>query len=139
LQFVISPAARAHFPTIQEDVTYVLRTSQRYDRDLRTSNLLVTIRYRSDEKYSGRAWNEIYSVWDRRHHWHLDGKIHLSIGQGCGFAEIATVAAHEARHIGQFHRGRKRFGVLTLDPLTNDECEADAYEFEDKILDKLGL
>lgn len=102
--------------------------SQRSDSDLRIGELYVSVRrYDDPDGYVGNAWPEEFP--------HADGKITLSIGDNIPEQDIIKLFAHELRHIGWFHRGRKRYHEFDC-PLTEVEAENDAEQFERKILER---
>lgn len=114
------------------------------DPDIRADYIYVEGRCCSDPLcFSGTA-HPFVSTWDtrwgkRRYISHPAGKITFTIGTNVWFSDLIRLFAHELRHIGQFNRGLQQYGVLTTDPMTNQETEADAYAFEERILAKLGL
>jgi hypothetical protein len=68
----------------------------------------------------------------------MNGKITMTICPDINDSGLVRLFSHELRHIAQFHRGRKKFGTLTIDPLRPHEAEMDAYEFEEAMVAKLA-
>jgi hypothetical protein len=118
--------------------------SKEEDPDIKLMGLHVQVRRsRHDNYWAGNAWPEeqtrVYRTNPSTLIIHPAGKITMSLGASISRHDIIRVFAHELRHIGQFHRGRKEHGYLTCSPMFEEDIEPDCYEFEDLILDKMAV
>jgi hypothetical protein len=129
-------------PDLKEMLYEVAACSRSLDRKIRTKHLYVEARCAPwTDDFSGTAFAEAYTI-DRR--WqktkvilHENGKVTMSLGSSVGFEHVARLFAHELRHIGQFHRGKERYGFLFCVPKSEKESEIDAFCFEQKVVDRL--
>lgn len=126
------------FPAIDELCADVKRVACRLDRDIRTRELRVDAR-RNNFPGTYKGWAHPVTRYSEgaRTTYHSDGLIRMFIGRECGDEDIIRLYAHELRHIGQFHRGRKEYGTMTIAPLSTLDSEADAEAFEDRVLDRM--
>lgn len=140
MQVRLSQSLQAAQPDLLPILNDTLRESRYRDRDIKSRFLWVIGRCHWEaDAFAGAAHPRRWSVTPYGIQSHCNGKVTLTIGKNCEPPEIARLFAHELRHIGQFHRGYDRFGQLTIETLTYDEAEDDAYEFEERIIDRMGL
>lgn len=115
-------------------------TCQEMDPDIVTDSLLVEARrHPRKTRFQGWAHPEYWSIFRGTSRIHMDGRIQIVVGDRVRTTDVIRVIAHELRHIGQFHRGQELTGELTQEPLSDAECEDDAYGFEYTMLDRLGV
>jgi len=138
MQLSCSSGILCEFPDIKATIASVEKASRTLDRGIKVKNLFVEMRLSPrKDSFNGWAHPELFSVSRGNWRFHKSGWIQMSIGVDCDYIDIARVFAHELRHIAQFNRGHKKYGILTITPLTVDESEDDAYEFEEKVLNLL--
>lgn len=136
----LSPRLQAAFPWLRDEASAIVRECRRVDRDLRTGDLLVEARcHPRVARFQGWAHPQAFSWFRDQPRTHENGRIQLVVGEAIRRTDFVRLLAHELRHIGQFHRGKREFGYLTSEHMTDAECENDAYLFEYKILDRLGI
>lgn len=124
------------FPQIRSLLNDIKRVSKEKDRNIRVRDLFVDVRLsKSHDKFNGWAHPEAFSVRRSQFRWHDDGWIQMSLGFHCSDRDVIRLFSHELRHIGQFNKGKRRYGVLTINPMTPQESEDDAYDFEERILE----
>lgn len=104
------------------------------DHDIRLMGLWV--RARADHRtghWNGWAWpreeSNLYGV----SRVHPAGRIDLALGQNVTEPTVVRLFAHELRHIGQFHRGRKQTGFMNI-LMGETEIEPDCDAFADTIV-----
>lgn len=135
----ISDGVISDHPGIEDLLWRVAVYSCENDPDITLTGLYLQVRRSPDHlAWSGKAWPKESSGGIRRIS-HPAGRINLCIGADVPDKDIIRLFAHELRHIGQFHRGRKVCGFLGTYPLDNDEVEPDALRFELDILNKILL
>ncbi|WP_028058441.1 hypothetical protein [Candidatus Solirubrobacter pratensis] len=140
MDLYLSPGMLRYRPEVTSHIRQIKDVAVRLDRDIRLRGLRVEVtRNPHFDRYSGWAVPEVHSRSRQGYitHAHPDGLITLRIGDECGDEDIIRLTAHELRHIGQFHRGRKRYGVMTTAPLDHWESERDAEGFEDRVLERM--
>lgn len=138
MTYSISPGLLDLFPGLDELLVRVRSVACSLDRDIRVSDLRVEARkHRGEAVYQGWAHPRASSVIGGRTVRHRDGLVRLAIGSGCEDEDIIRVFAHELRHIGQFHRGRRHYGQLSL-AMCEVASEQDAEDFEDRVLERLA-
>lgn len=136
--YSMTPGLLNAYPTLDELLTEIKRVSCRLDRDITTRDLRVEARRNTHPKtFTGWAYPRTRFREGHRTTYHRDGLVRLSIGAECGDEDIIRLYAHELRHIGQFHRGRKLYGNLTIHPLTDTASEDDAASFEVRVLERM--
>lgn len=128
------------FPDLEDLLWNVGVYAKNEDRDIKLMGLRVrAIKSRAPDHWYGWAhpWEESSLYGSRLIH--PAGRIDLGLGSAIREQDIVRVFAHELRHIGQFHRGRKRFGYLTTEHMKESTIEQDCYDFEESIVRKFGL
>lgn len=131
-----SVGVRCEFPDIEVLLDETKRVCREKDRNIRVRDLFVDVRLsKSHDKFNGWAHPEEYSVRRNQFRWHENGWIQMSLGFECSDLDIVRLFSHELRHISQFNRGLRKFGILTIEPMTPQESEDDAYDFEERILE----
>lgn len=142
MRVLIGPKTRLTRPELRSQLWTVAVNAQEIDPDIHVLGLLVRIRQsRVPQNWEGNAWPDerSYDARSRRLYVHPAGKITMSIGEQVPYPEVVRLFAHELRHIGQFHRNRYETGFLGTDNMLDYQVEPDCYEFEDKVLAKMGL
>src|SRR3954465_10999299 len=127
-------------PTLEQEVRKAIRVARRLDPDIcRLQPLYVWARCSRYCDYTGGTAVPEPFTRTRTNEYipHPPGKITLSIGQATDEEERLVVVAHELRHIGQFYRGCLQYGYLTSDWMGDRESEADARDFERKVMDRI--
>lgn len=138
MTYSLSPGLIDSFPWVDNLFARVRRVACRLDRDICVRDLRVEAQCNAQpEFYRGLAYPVTRRYVGTRATYHADGLIRLYIGARCDEEDIICLFAHELRHIGQFHRGRQRYGAMTVDPLSNEDSEADAHDFELRVLDRV--
>jgi hypothetical protein len=142
LRFNISESVYQDHPYIEELLWNVAVHSKQADPDIKLMGLHVQVRRsRKSKHWAGNAWpNEETRVYRTRTPSlivHPAGKVTMSIAADCSERDVMRLFAHELRHIGQFHRGRRLYGYLTTAPMAEEDIEVDCYDFEDSILEKM--
>jgi hypothetical protein len=123
MHIYLSENLRAAHPGLEEELREVHAVSRRLDPFIRTRDLFVYGRCsRYSDATGGHAWDQPPA-----------GKITLSIGWEASREDRIRLFAHELRHVGQMHRGKKKHGYLTWEHM-NGHCEADAIDFEEKVV-----
>jgi len=136
VQVLCSAGVECEFPDLRPLLNDVKGLIRSIDGNVRVRDLLVETRLSpSQEAFNGWAHPEIFSVRRSRFRSHDSGWIQMSLGVECSERDIIRLFAHEMRHISQFNRGRKRYGTLTINPMTVIDSEDDAYDFELRVLD----
>lgn len=124
-------------PELEDQLWAVACHAKEADHDIKLTGLHVQIRKACQpEHWAGLAWPKEETWRYNRIVVHPAGRIDLSIGTGVQASSIIRLFAHELRHIGQFHRGRKIYGYLTTEHMYEDEIEPDCYDFEEYVLQK---
>lgn len=135
----VSPAISRAFPDLDELLWNVGVYSKESDWDIKLMGLYVRIKkHRFATQWYGWAHPQEESTLYGRRFIHPAGRIDLGVGCSVGEDEIVRLFAHELRHIGQFHRGRKIYGYLTTEHMKEQRVESDCYEFEEYIAKKFG-
>lgn len=138
MEIRISQRLKDTQPDLNHILTEISCLARSLDRKIKSRDVLVKIRCDPHpENFVGTAWPMTYSVDRRKVVSHVNGKITMTLGYGCGTKETTILFAHELRHLGQFYRGRERYGILTTRPLAAWESEIDAYEFENKVWERM--
>ena len=133
----ISPSILRAYPLIDDMLWDTMVFAKNADYDIKTNGLHVrVIKAPTPTDWWGWAYPEEQSRYRRKVLVHPAGRITLTVGTGVKPIEIVRLTAHELRHIGQFHRGRKVLGYLTAEWMKEEDVEADCYEFEDYIVKK---
>jgi hypothetical protein len=136
--YSMTPGLLNAYPTLDELLTEIKRVCCALDRDISTRDLRVEARRNpSPQTYNGWAYPVTRLVERHRTTYHRDGLVRMWIGAQCCEEDIIRLYAHELRHIGQFHRGRKRYGNMTIHPLTEVGSEDDAESFEARVLERM--
>lgn len=133
----ISPSVLKAYPDIDDILWDTLVYAKNADWDIRTNGLHVRVQKAHMPKdWWGWAYPEEQSRAYRKMLIHPAGRISLTVGDDVSRLEIVRLVAHELRHIGQFHRGRKLTGYLTTEWMKESEVELDCYEFEEYVVKK---
>lgn len=136
MEIRLSSTVSCIYPFLASGIREITRLCQALDEDIVVQNLLVEVRaHWKPTTYCGRAYPDYASWKNGQRRIHSDGRILLTVGAGIGEEDLTRLLAHELRHIGQFHRGVQRCGFMTADYLTDEDCEDDAYDFEDYVLE----
>lgn len=136
MQVSCSAGIDCEFPDLRLLLNDVKAVVREVDRDLRVRGLFVETRLSpSHSDFNGWAHPDNFSVRRNNFRYHPDGWVQMSLGFECGERDIIRLFAHELRHISQFNRGKKKYGTLTINPLSIEESEDDAYDFELRVLD----
>lgn len=148
MKVILSAAVKQDRPGLDDRLWEIACASKEADPDITLMGLMVKIRRsRYVDYWNGHAWPYEHSPWDyedlRRYEGRVEvhpaGKITMSIGEEVPDEDVDRLFAHELRHIGQFHRGRKQFGYLTTDHMGLYEVEPDALGFEQAILERMSV
>lgn len=136
--YSLSPGLVDAFPSIDDILGKVRKVACKLDRDISVRALRVEARRNNHpDYYKGWAYPLTRLREGRGMTYHADGLIRLQVGAQCCEHDIICLYAHELRHIGQFHRGRRRYGTMTVEPMTEEASEADAEDFEIRVLDRV--
>lgn len=137
--YSLSPGLFDCFPAFDELLAEIKRVACVLDRDIRVRDLRVEAKRNNQPSfYKGWAYPLTRLRDGKGTTYHRDGLIRMQIGGACGEEDVIRLYAHELRHIGQFHRGRRRFGAMTINPMSDDASEDDAVDFEDCVLERIG-
>lgn len=104
------------------------------DNDITINGLFVRVTKSSTKYWTGTAFPYESSSLHYKVISHPAGRINLRLTIDMIDRSVVILFAHELRHIGQFHRGRKKFGFLVSEAHENDS-EDDSREFEKLIAD----
>lgn len=141
MKVIVSKSVQKSHPDIESILWDTACVAKEIDPDIRLNGLLVRVNKRaaSLDSYSGIAFPHEDSHHRGRYFSHPAGKINISIGPSVDAHNIIVVMAHELRHIGHFHRGRKSTGILGDWSFegTIEELELDCLDFEQKIVNKM--
>lgn len=136
--YAFSPGLVDCFPGVDELLTKVKGVACKLDRDIRTRDLRVEARRNNQPGFfKGWAYPLTRAREGQRVTYHQDGLIRMYVGAQCVDEEIVRLYAHELRHIGQFHRGRRQYGTMTIHPMSQEASEHDADDFEERVLVRL--
>lgn len=143
MRIKVSDSVAKDHPGIEDLLWRVAVNAKEEDPDITLMGLHVQVRRsRHDDYWAGNAWptehTRVYRTSPASIITHPAGKVTMSLGAAISDRDIIRVFAHELRHIGQFHRGRQKYGYMTCSPMLEEDIEPDCYEFEDLILDKLA-
>lgn len=131
----ISKGVLKHRPELENQLWNIGCYAKEIDPDIKLMGLHVrVIKARNKGHWYGWAHPEEESTHYRKKLIHPAGRIDLSIGESVSDIALVRLFAHELRHIGQFHRGRKLRGYLTCEYMKDGEVEPDCYRFEDDIV-----
>jgi hypothetical protein len=137
--YSLSPGLLDVFPALDELLAEIKRIACKLDRDIRTRDLRVEARRNTQpDFYKGWAYPVTRLRDGNGTTYHGDGLVRLHVGANCDEADVVRLYAHELRHIGQFHRGRKAYGTMTISPLSQQASERDAERFEARVLKRIG-
>jgi hypothetical protein len=138
VKLALTPGLSTAFPGIGRLIYSVWSTARYLDCDIPFEGVYVQGRRGNPGVVQGWA-QPITATHDER--WgrddfitHPHGTVELIIGRTIAWGEVVRLCAHEFRHLGQFQRGYRHYGHMTVDPLTVAESEDDAYWFEDRVL-----
>lgn len=135
MEVACSAGIECEFPGIRSLLDDIKRVVKEKDRHVRVRHLFVDVRLsRKPDNFNGWAHPHTYSVRWGQYRSHENGWIQMSLGYECKEMDIVRLFAHELRHNGQFHRGKSLLGVMCTYPLSQEESEDDAYEFEERIV-----
>jgi hypothetical protein len=135
----ITTAVLLAHPDIEDILWSTMVHAMDADWAIRASGLHVRVRKAPEDRmWWGWAYPEEHSTFYRKRLVHPAGRITLTIGNDVSKRDIVRLVAHELRHIGQFHRGRKLTGFLTAGWMDDDEVEPDCYAFEEHVIKQYG-
>lgn len=133
----VSSSIQRTYPAIEDVLWNVGVYSKQADWDIKLMGLHVQIRkHKASTSWGGWAFPHEDSSYYSTKRVHPAGRIDLSIGLMVPEIDIVRLFAHELRHIGQFHRGRKIHGYLTTEWMSESDVEPDCHEFEEYIVQK---
>lgn len=136
--YALTPGLMDAFPAVDDLLAKVRKVACKLDKDIHIRDLRVEARRNTQPRYfTGWAYPLTRFTDGNGTTYHRDGLIRMQIGALSTDEDITRLYAHELRHIGQFHRGRARYGAMSIAPLTEDESEADADEFELRVLERV--
>lgn len=139
MRAAISSRVLSEHPSLEERLWAVAVHAKEADPDIKLMGLHVrACRSPKPGHWNGWAHPREESVLYHRHLIHPAGRIDMRIGINVPEEDIIRLFAHELRHIGQFHRGRKLYGYLTTDPMAEADIEPDCHDFEKFILKKFA-
>lgn len=128
------------FPGIHKLLIEVDTLACELDSRISTRDLRIEAsKHRVPGAYYGWAYPCQTRTTGRRVTYHKDGLVRLFFGNDCNSEDAIRLHAHELRHIGQFHGGRRIYGRMTLQPMSVAHSERDAEEFEEIVLDRLEI
>jgi hypothetical protein len=136
---ISSSILKAH-PSIEDTIWKTLVAAVYLDEDIRIEGLFIRVtKAKADGDYFGWAYPDERTWIGKKSIAHPGGRIDLRLGVKVSKRAITTLFAHELRHIGQFHRGRKKLGFFSADYLDDRLCETDCFEFEKRVLETLRI
>lgn len=141
MRILISKSVQKNHPLLERELWESACIAKDIDPDIILMGLLVKIKQtpNSDNRYwSGMAYPSEESSLYGQMLSHPAGRINLYLGTKVSSKEKTILMAHELRHIGHFHRGRKMTGYLNDNHMTTKEAEDDCQCFELEVLDKLS-
>jgi hypothetical protein len=135
VNLALSKGAVKSLPPVTSTVLFeVAKVCTELDSDLCLDGLYIEGQInKRPEYYGGIAYPSTLTKTRKQTVFHPDGKIVLNFSRSNNFEEVVRLFAHELRHIGQFHRGRETHDYMTIQPLTSNESEEDAYWFETQV------
>jgi hypothetical protein len=125
MKTVISDAMQKAHPNLEGVLWRTACMAKEQDNDIMISGLLVRIVKSKDLYWTGSADPHEESILYKKKLIHPAGRIDLRLTTGMIQRSIVVLFAHELKHIGQFHRGRKKNGVLSVegaDYLIEEDC-----------------
>lgn len=139
MRVIYSQTVGHNHPAIEEQLWGVAVRCKEADPDIKLMGLHVSLRSSTPTHWAGQAFpeEETYLLRPRGLIIHPAGRITMSVGAKVTYTSIVRLFAHELRHIGQFHRGRRLYGYLTDEWLDENQVEPDACEFEETILQRM--
>lgn len=139
MRVITTDAIRHHHPNIENELWQTACFAKDQDPDIMLMGLLVRVKLASEKDYwAGITYPEEESVYYGKKYIHPAGRINLYLGSDVTSRNKAILMAHELKHVGQFHRGRKLKGFLNLDHMhSDDEIEEDCIFFEKEIANKI--
>lgn len=133
MKTVISVTLQKTHPDLETILWRTACLSKEHDNDIQFDGLLVRATKSRTQYWTGSASPYEDSTIRTKKYIHPGGRIDLHLTKGMVRRSIIVLFAHELRHIGQFHRGRKKYGVMGWDGTPEDEFERDCMEFEQLI------
>lgn len=134
----LSSNLRCKFSELESDIRYIAEGAKEIDPDIDDAELFIRGRC-CQSPFTGTAYPFEFSGYGSTRIFHRNGKITFQLASDTKLVDIVRLIGHELRHIGQFHRGKREHGFLTISPLREHTSELDAFSFEDVLLDHLGL
>lgn len=128
MRTIVSLSVQKSHPNLETILWHTACIAKSHDNDIMIGGLLVRITKSPTTYWSGVAYPLEETCLYNKKLIHPAGRIDLRVTTGMITRSIATLFAHELKHIGDFHRGRKRCGVLSdegdIRPLfaIEDEC-----------------
>lgn len=139
---IARPVIKCH-KDLDEELWQIAVVSKEADPDIKLMGLFVRVRLSSSSKedyFSGISYPYEESNYNGRRILHPAGRINMTLGTKVSEEDKAILFAHELRHIGQFHRGRKIRGYLDADFMGDDyKIEGDCYKFEQEVISRLYI
>lgn len=141
MKLIFSRRIESLRPNIEEQLWGVACRCKEADPAIKIMGLHISIRSSSRPlHWAGQAIpeEETYMLRPKQLIVHPAGRITMTLGDKVSYTNTIRLFAHELRHIGQYHRGRKEYGYLTTEWMPESQVEKDAYAFEDEILDRMS-
>lgn len=142
MRIEISPALQLAQPELRKNLGHVYDICHWLDDEIDDGIRVSAWCCFEDDLFCGKTYGQVRSVdrrrkaFHKRYHWHKDGRITLQIGRDTSSSDVARLFGHELRHVGQAIRGRGTYGYLTWQYMSRETSEADAYTFEDYVVEE---
>lgn len=145
MNFNFSSTVERFHPRLRDDLKEISEAARWLDSDIKHRGVLVCARMaptgRDPDSFSGMAWpneSSIVMYGPRPGLWqHPRGRIDLRLAHCMSWEDKVRLFAHELRHLGQFHQGWRNGGDSICLPYSPKTAEADAYAFENLVLETL--
>jgi hypothetical protein len=133
---IISQSIQKAHPNLERILWRTACIAKEYDNEITISGLFVRVTKSPSLYWSGNADPLEETVLYNKIICHPAGRVNLKLTGGMVERSVIILFAHELRHIGQFNKGRRKYGVLMTEITESDYLiEKDAYTFEKKIAD----